>query len=304
MQINISSRATAAVHENGQVCRLVGARSRVLGLIPPAESVDSLLDGGDRAPTMLTTYPSYLALLVREARGRGLGPDDFHLRRIDCGGEVLSSSLARSAEETFGAQVNDVFGMTEVLPLTGRVCAQGHLHHDLNIGYVEVIDIDSGEPVAPGELGSVAITPYFPYRECMPVLRYDTRDVVRRLPEEPLRCDLAGTPATSRILGKAEGLLRCGGKVVTTRDIVEVLEALPSAPWPARFAAEPDGDTLRITLTDQVLDGLVPADVERRFAAAGLAARVSNGATSRDAARALRPLRADLIETTFAGRRQ
>lgn len=303
MQINISSRATAAVHENTQVCRLVGARSRVLGLIPPSESIDSLLDGGERAPTMLTTYPSYLALLVRAARDRGLAPDDFHLRRIDCGGEVLSSSLARAGKETFGAEVNDVFGMTEVLPLTGRVCAQGHLHHDLNIGYVEVVDLDSGKPVAPGELGSVAITPYFPYRECMPVLRYDTRDVVRRLPEEPLSCDLAGTPATSRILGKADALLRSGGRFVTTRDIVEVLEALPSAPWPARFAAELHGETVRLTLTAQVLDGLAASDVERRFAAAGLDARVSNGAVQ-DAARALRPLRADLIETTFAGRRQ
>jgi phenylacetate-coenzyme A ligase PaaK-like adenylate-forming protein len=303
MQINISSRATAAVNENTQVCRLVGARSRVLGLIPPSESVDNLLEGGDRAPTMLTTYPSYLALLVRAARERGLGPDDFHLRRIDCGGEVLSSSLARAGQETFGAEVSDVFGMTEVLPLTGRVCAQGHLHHDLNIGYVEVVDLDSGQPVAPGELGSVAITPYYPYRECMPVLRYDTRDVVRRLPEEPLSCDLAGTPATSRILGKADALLRSNGRFVTTRDIVEVLEALPSAPWPARFAAELHGDTLRLTLTDQVLDGLAASDVERRFAAAGLDARVSNGAVQ-DAARALRPLRADLIETTFAGRRQ
>jgi phenylacetate-coenzyme A ligase PaaK-like adenylate-forming protein len=216
---------------------------------------------------------------------------------------VLSSSLARAGQETFGAEVSDVFGMTEVLPLTGRVCAQGHLHHDLNIGYVEVVDLDSGQPVAPGELGSVAITPYYPYRECMPVLRYDTRDVVRRLPEEPLSCDLAGTPATSRILGKADALLRSNGRFVTTRDIVEVLEALPSAPWPARFAAELHGDTLRLTLTDQVLDGLAASDVERRFAAAGLDARVSNGAVQ-DSARALRPLRADLIETTFAGRRQ
>ena len=304
MQINISSRATAAVHENSQVCRLVGARSRVLGLISPSESIDSLLQGGDQAPTMLTTYPSYLALLVHEARSRGLGPDDFNLRRVDCGGEVLSTSLARAGQETLGAEVNDVFGMTEVLPLTGRVCTQGHLHHDLNIGYVEVIDLDSDEPVAPGELGSVAITPYYPYRECMPVLRYDTRDVVRRLPEEPLTCDLAGTPATSRILGKAGSLLRSDGRIVTTRDIVEVLEGLPSAPWPARFSAELAGDTLRLTLTDQVLDGLAVGDVERRFAAAGLAARVSNGAAGEDAARALRPLRADLIETTFAGRRQ
>ena len=42
----------------------------------------------------------------------------------------------------------------------------------------------------------------------MPVFRYDTRDVVRRLPDERLDCSLAGVPATSRILGKAGQLLR------------------------------------------------------------------------------------------------
>jgi phenylacetate-coenzyme A ligase PaaK-like adenylate-forming protein len=301
MQVNVSSRATAAVHENVQVCRLAGARSRVLGIVPPAESLDSLLDGSELAPTLLTTYPSYLALLLRAARERGLGPDDFQLRRIDCGGEVLSSALARAARETFGAPVNDVFGMTEVMPVSGRVCAGGHLHHDLNIGYVEVLDLDTAEPVRPGELGTVVITPYYPYRECMPVFRYDTRDVVRRLPETPMSCELAGTPATSRILGKAEQLVRWDGRVVTTRDLVEVIEALPSEPWPARFAARADGDKLRLELSEQALEGLGAGEVERRFAAAGLPALAGNGQP--DAA-ALRPLRADLIETTFAGRRQ
>jgi phenylacetate-CoA ligase len=304
MQINISSRATAAVHQNMEVCRLVGARSRVLGVIAPEESLDSLLEGADQAPTLMSTYPSYLALVLQAARRRGHGPDDFRLRRIDCGGEVLSSALARAARETFGAEVNDAFGMTEVLPVSGRVCSHGHLHHDLNIGYVEVLDLDSGEPATPGELGTVAITPYHPYRECMPVFRYDTGDVVRKLPEEPLTCDLAGTPATSRILGKAETLLRSDGRVVTTRDIVEVLEALPSEPWPVRFGADQAGADLRLTLDHQALDGLASGEVERRFAAAGFDVQVSNGAAGEAAARALRPLRADLIETTFAGRRQ
>ena len=36
------------------------------------------------------------------------------------------------------------------------------------------------------------ITPYYPYRECMPVFRYDTRDVVRRLADDELDCSLVG----------------------------------------------------------------------------------------------------------------
>jgi phenylacetate-coenzyme A ligase PaaK-like adenylate-forming protein len=303
MQVNISSRATAAVQQNLTVCRLVGARSRMLGVVPVAESLDSLLRGGPDAPTLLATYPSYLAQLVVAARRRGLGPDDFRLRRIDCGGEVLSSALSAAATETFGPKlVNDTFGMTEVLPVSGRVCEQGHLHHDLNTGFVEVIDLDTGEPAAPGELGTVVITPYYPYRECMPVFRYDTRDLVRRLPDEPLTCDLAGVPGTSRILGKADHLLRIGARVVTVRDLVEVVEGLPAHPWPARFGAHLDGEQLRLHVSKSDLEGASPAEVRRRFAGRGLAdLDVTCVADDRQGVR-LRPLRADLVETTFAGR--
>jgi phenylacetate-CoA ligase len=300
MQINISSRATAAVQQNMAVCRLIGARARPLGIVAPEESLDALLTGGERAPTLLATYPSYLAELVKGARARGLGPEDFRLRRIDCGGEVLSAGLARAARETLGAAVNDTFAMTEVLPVSGRVCEQGHLHHDLNMGLVEVIDLETGEPAAAGALGTVVITPYYPYRECMPVFRYDTRDVVRVLPDLPLSCSLAGVPASSRILGKAGHMLQIGRRVVTPRELVEACEALPGQPWPARFAAQALPDRLELNLSEDTAGALSAEEVARAIAVgtSGLpvACRLVRGAS---AAR-LRCLRADLRETTFA----
>jgi phenylacetate-CoA ligase len=215
MQVNVSSRATAAVQQNVGVCRLAGAACHVLGLIPAAESVRNLT--GPFPPTLLATYPSYLAEMTAEAQRMGMGPGDFGLRRIDCGGEVLSAGLAAAAADTFGAPVTDVFAMTEVLPVSGRTCSGGHLHHDLNMGYVEVVDPATGRVVAPGELGSVAITPYFPYRECMPLLRYETRDMVRRLAEDDLTCELAGMPATSSIVGKADRLAQPSDRPLRVR---------------------------------------------------------------------------------------
>jgi phenylacetate-coenzyme A ligase PaaK-like adenylate-forming protein len=299
MQINISSRATAAVQQNVTVCALVDAHCIVMGLVPPDESLDSLLDGDEAAPTLLSTYPSYLAELVRAARRRGLGPDAFRLRRIDCGGELLSAALENAAIETFGAVVNDTFAMTEVLPVSGRTCSAGHLHHDLNMGLVEIVDVDSGVPVEPGEVGSVVITPYYPFRECMPVLRYDTRDLVRRLPDEALQCELAGTPGASQILGKAGGLLRSGNRVVTPRELVEVVEGLPSEPWPARFEARQHGDGIVLTLPSSDLGRAGPEPLEQRFRAAGIEVHVS--AAGNDVpGRLLRATRADLVETTFS----
>ena len=301
MQINISSRATASVQMSLTVCRLVGARASMLGVVPVEVSLGGLLRGGGDAPTMLMTYPSYLAQLVVAARRRGLGPDDFRLRRIDCGGEVLSSAVSAAAAQTFGAHVNDAFGMTEVLPVGGRMCNQRHLHHDLNTGFVEVINLETNAPAGPGELGTVVITPYYPYRECMPVFRYDTRDVVRRLPDGPPTCDLAGVPGTSRILGKADHLLRSGNGVVTLLDLVEVIEGLPAQPWPARFGAHLDGDQLQLRIPRSTLKGATAADVRHRLADRGLHLDVSTIVDDGQEA-ALRPLRADLLETCFAGR--
>ncbi len=296
LQINLSSRATAAVQHDIEVCRLVGARSRALGLVPVDQSIDGLLDHGDaNAATILGTYPSYLARLVTAARRRGLGPDDFALRRIDVAGEMLSHAVATAAHDTFGVRPSDTFAMTEVLPVSGRSCGQGHLHLDLNMGLVEVITLDGAGPVAPGELGTMVITPFFPYRDCMPVFRYDTRDVVRRLPDEPLSCNLAGVPALSPILGKAGQLLDTASGLVTPRDIVEVLEALPAQPWPAQYRAATDRGVLRLTIPSATVAGVTTAEIVHRFAARGVDCAIE----LTDTGESLRHVRADLAETTF-----
>ena len=292
MQINISSRATAAVQTSVTVCRLAGARVRVLGTIPPEESLDNLIGNGEEAPSLLSTYPSYLAMLVKAAQQRGLTPHDFRLRRIDCGGEILSNSLAQAAREVFGARINDTFGMTEVLPVSGRICSQQHLHLDPNMGFIEILDLETGQPSAPGALGTVVITPYYPYRECMPVFRYDTRDVVRKLADEALTCEVAGIPATSLILGKADHLLYIDKHMVTPRDIVEIYEALPSQPWPARFKLQRVDKHIELVMPEEVLRDVSKEEVERRFRAEGIDLTVVSNVGSKQDVTALRPLRA------------
>src|SRR5579875_768797 len=297
MQVNISSRATAAMHLSANSCRLAGAGCRPLGIVPPEAALDSLAEGG---ATILLTCPSYLAELVTAARRAGMGAGDFRLRRLVVGGEVLSPSLAQAAVGTFGVSfVEDPYSMTEVAPVSGRSCSQAHQHYDLNLGYTELVGLDTGEPAAPGELGTLVITPYFPYRDCTPVFRYDTRDVARCLPDAPLRCELAGIPATSKILGKAEHVLRLpGGEVVTPRQLIEAIEALPAEPWPARFRAAACDGRIRLTLPAGAIAGYGEAEACRHFAAAGL--DVDLDIVGDDQAASLRRTRSDLHEATFA----
>lgn len=296
MQVHVSSRATAAVHLTASICRLAGAGCRLLGVVPVDQALDSLVDGA----TLMSASPSYLGELVVAARRRGLTAADFRLRRIDCGGEILSSSLRSAAAETFGARINDAFGMTEVMPVSATTCSQGHLHHDLNLGLVELLDLATGEPARPGSLATVVITPYYPFRECQPVFRYDTRDVVRLLDEDgPLDCEISGLPGTGPIVGKADQLITGpDGAVVTPRDLIEAIDALPSQPWPARFRAESELGRTRLRLPAGALAGLDLRDARRHFADRGL--DVDLEIVADDQARLLRQLRSDLHEATFA----
>jgi phenylacetate-CoA ligase len=297
MQVNLSSRSALSMYLAVGGCRLAGAGCRPLGIVSPETSLDNLAEGG---ATILLTVPSYLGKLVTAARRAGMGAGDFRLRRIVVGGEVLSTSLAQAAARTFGVPlVDDPYSMTEIVPVTGRPCSQGHIHHDLNLGLTELIDLDTGEPAAPGALGTLVITPYFPYRDCTPVFRYDTRDVARRLPDAPLRCELPGIPATSQILGKADHLLRIpGGEIVTSRQLIEAIEALPAEPWPARYRAAASDDRIRLTLPVSAIAGYDEAEARRHFAAAGLDTDLD--IVGDDQAASLRHTRGDMLETTFA----
>jgi len=299
MQVNVSSRATAAMHVSAASCRLVGAGCRPLGIVPPEEAVDGLAQDG---ATLLLTCPSYLAEIVTTARRRGMGPDDFRLRRVTVGGEVLSPSLAQAACQLLGVPlIEDSYSITEAIPVTARSCRQGHLHHDVNLGLTELLDLETGEPAAPGALGTLVITPFFPYRDCMPVFRYDTRDVARCLPEEAPGCELAGIPATSHILGKADHLLHLGGTgVVTPRQLVEAIEALPADPWPARYRATARDGRIQLILPAGAISGLGDAKARHHVAAALGGPDVDLTIVGDDQATLLRQTRSDLHETTFA----
>ena len=299
MQVNVSSRATAATHLAATSCRLAGAMCRPLGILPPEEALDGLSQGG---ATLLLTVPSYLAELVTAARRRGLGPADFRLRRVTVGGEVLSPHLAQAACQTLGVpRIEDPYSMTEVIPVTGRSCSHRHLHHDVNIGLTELLDLRTGEPAEAGDLATLVITPYFPYRDCAPVFRFDTRDVVRCLADGPLGCELAGVPATSQILGKADHLLYLGsGDVVTPRQLVDAIEGLPTQPWPARYRAIADDGRIRLILPAAAIAGFGEAAARRHLAEALGGLDVDLAIVDDNQARALRQTRSDLRETTFA----
>lgn len=250
-------------------CAHVGASVAMGGLIDPAATLARLaewqsLPGKRARVSVLYTYPSYLGELVECGLRLGYHPQDFGLRLIAAGGEIVTTGLRRRSRELFGdVRCAEGYGMTEIWPFGGQLCEQGHLHFEPVQGLVEIVDPDTGAPTLAGDVGAVVATPFPPFRETTLLLRYNTEDMVQRLAEPPA-CSLRAAPATGPLLGKRRLAVRHDQGWTYPRPVLEALESLPEVPLPARcgFWPGPGGVAVEVVVKTKT------AAVRRRVAAA------------------------------------
>lgn len=159
VQISTSARALLGNTGFAGACSRVGAAVHPAGLVDPAHTLALLaerrsLPGKKSRVSILMTYPSHLGELVELGLAGRRQPADFGLERIAVGGELVSQGVKERARRLFGDDVHfsEGFGMTEIWPLGGALCPDGHLHFEPMRGLVEVIDPDTGRPARPGEV--------------------------------------------------------------------------------------------------------------------------------------------------------
>ncbi|MEW1693061.1 phenylacetate--CoA ligase family protein [Streptomyces sp. NPDC091265] len=295
------SRATLPLLNVEESVTRIGASFVQIGTVDPAVALDRLatpLGLRGKAPqiTHLTVSASYLSALVEEAEQSGWKSSDFGLESVGVGGEVLSEPLRERATAALGARISTSYMMTETMPSGGTPCAEGHLHHTTEFGHLEILDPETHAPTSPGAVGIIVQTPYVPYRDCTLLLRYATGDLVR-LPESPPACELAHLPATSPILGRWTGPL---SREVPTWSVLNLLEAEPEIPLPARYALvdDPPGPRLHVLVRRLPAVGLL-GRLEERATAAGLALNAIVLHDDQASMPPTGPVRADLREHTF-----
>ncbi|MFB6940419.1 phenylacetate--CoA ligase family protein [Streptomyces sp. NPDC056237] len=299
------SRATLPLLNVEESVTRIGASFVQIGTVDPAVALDRLaapLGLRGKAPqiTHLTISASYLSALVEEVERSGWRPSDFGLEFIGVGGEVLSEPLKERAAAAMGARISTTYMMTETLPSGGTSCTEGHLHHTTEFGHLEVLDPVTHEPTPPGGVGTIVQTPYVPYRDCTLLLRYATGDLVRR-PEAGPECELSHLPATSPVLGRWSGPL---SRSVPTRSVLDLLEAEPDIPLPARYVLEEgrQGPSLHV-LVRRLPGTALLGRLEDRATAAGLALAAIVLHDEPAGLPPTGPVRADLREHTFESAR-
>ncbi len=177
----------------------------------------------------ISATPSYMLPLAEAARAQGLEPRDLGLRKGFFGAEpgMSEPSVRARMEELWGLRAMDAnFGMADVLSIMGSECEERAGLHFHAQGYVaiELIEPESGQPLAitDGAEGELVYTHL--YKEAQPMVRYRARDVVRILGTEPCAC--GRTSFRFRVLGRSDDMLHVRGVNVFPTGVGNVLARL------------------------------------------------------------------------------
>ncbi|SIO02141.1 phenylacetate--CoA ligase PaaK [Vannielia litorea] len=151
----------------------------------------------DFKPSVIMVTPSYMLSILDAYRAAGLDPAQSPLKVGIFGAEPWTNAMRAEIEQAFNMHAVDIYGLSEVIgPGVANECVESKdgLHIWEDHFYPEIIDPETGAPVAEGELGELVFTTLT--KEGMPIIRYRTRDLTRLLP---------GTARSMRRMEKVTG---------------------------------------------------------------------------------------------------
>jgi len=144
-------------------------------------------------PTIWMGMPSYGLHLANMAAAKGIDLASHSVRKVMVGAEALSAAKREKLERMWGAEVHDLFGMTEIGILGGDSYVHEGFHIWTDQAVFEVVDEETGLPVPDGEPGLMVITPLF-INNATPFLRWSSGDIVRITHETTLEGPYAVFP--------------------------------------------------------------------------------------------------------------
>ncbi|WP_420012523.1 phenylacetate--CoA ligase PaaK [Tateyamaria sp.] len=212
----------------------------------------------DFKPKGITVTPSYALSILDEFNAQGLDPRASSLEVGIFGAEPWTNAMRREIEEAFDMHAVDIYGLSEVMgPGVSMECVESKdgLHIWEDHFFPEIVNPDTGAPVADGEQGELVFTSLT--KEAFPIIRYRTRDLTRLLP---------GTARSMRrmekVTGRSDDMIILRGVNVFPTQIEECLMATPGlAPHFQIELTKPDRmDQMRILC--EAADGSLSVDAK------------------------------------------
>ncbi|TFZ03636.1 phenylacetate--CoA ligase PaaK [Ramlibacter humi] len=221
----------------------------------------------DFRPDIIMVTPSYMLAIADEFERQGIDPRESSLRIGIFGAEPWTNDMRRAIEQRMGIDAVDIYGLSEVMgPGVANECVETKDGPTIweDHFYPEIIDPETGEPVADGELGELVFTSLT--KEALPIIRYRTRDLTRLLP---------GTARTMRrmekITGRSDDMMIVRGVNVFPTQIEELICKRPELAPHYLCILTREGPLDCLTVAVEARQGLPHDSAEARAAADMLA---------------------------------
>ncbi len=179
----------------------------------------------DLQVTALVATPSYALYLGEMMTKLGYKREDFKLRLGFFGSEASSKAMFAELEEKLNVFPTDNYGLSEIIGpgVSGECIYRCGMHISEDHFYPELINPDTLEPCAEGELGELVLTTLT--KEGMPIIRYRTKDLTT-LDYSPCACGRTNV-RMSKLRGRTDDMLIIRGVNVFPSQIEGVLLEIP-----------------------------------------------------------------------------
>jgi phenylacetate-CoA ligase len=218
----------------------------------------------DFKTTALVCTPSYALKMADVMMDMGINPNGLSLRYGLFGAEPWSEAMRQEINERLGIRATDNYGLSEVMgPGVAGECQECNgLHVSEDHFIIEILNPDTLEPVAPGEVGELVITTLT--KEAFPVIRYRTRDLTRLLPE-PCPCGRTSV-RMSRMLGRSDDMLIIKGVNVFPTQIESVLFEIEGTEPHYRLIVERENHEDKLTVMVEVVESIFFDEMKKQKA--------------------------------------
>jgi len=142
---------------------------------PSAAQLDLIQD---IKPTVWIGMSSFALHLANLAEAKGIDLAASSVRKLVCSAETLSAAKREKLSRLWGAEVFDVFGMSEAGLMGAETTAHDGIHIWTDMHFIEVVDPQTGKSLPEGEIGTLCVTPLWT-NHAMPFLRWNSGDLVR-----------------------------------------------------------------------------------------------------------------------------
>ena len=204
----------------------------------------------DFGTTVVHATPSFLLHVESKMREAGIARESLKLRKAFAGAEPYSEDTRRRIEDLLNIDVYNSYGLSEMNgPGVAFECQCKQGLHVWEDGYIpEIINPDTLEPVAEGEIGELVLTCLC--REATPLLRYRTRDLTAFI-DEPCACGRTHR-RLHRITGRTDDMLIINGVNIFPSQVENVIMGIREVGNNYLIVVDKEGVLDRLTVKIEV----------------------------------------------------